>query len=142
MHLVEREVRDLIERVSLTTQEREAAEERLLAEGEAGLHDADTESAKIQEREQKLRGEQERAHRAYYVDVISTGMLKREQDRIRRELLDIARQLTLYAQQTRHLALQIAEALDQLENVDHRFDASTADERRALCWTLFEKIEV
>ncbi|WP_157502095.1 hypothetical protein [Leucobacter celer] len=120
--------------MSLTSQERMVAE--------AGLQDADTERAELQAREQELRGEQERVLRAYYVDAITTNMLKREQDRIRRELLDIVKQLTVYVQQTRHVAMQITEALDQLENIDQRLDTSNDQERRALCRAPFERIEV
>jgi len=80
--------------------------------------------------------------RAYYVDAISTDMLKREQDRIRRELLGIARLLTVIRQQIRHMASQITETLDQLEHVDQRFDTDNEHERRALCRTLFDKIDV
>ncbi|MGO1543136.1 MAG: recombinase family protein [Gulosibacter sp.] len=142
VHRVEQGVRELIGRVSLTAEERRRTEERLLAEAEAGLQDEDIERVDLQEREQELRGEQERVLRAYYVDAITTDMLKREQDRIRRELLDIAKQLTVYVQQTRHVATQITEALDQLENIGQRFDTGTEQERRALCRTLFERIDV
>lgn len=69
-------------------------------------------------------------------------MLKREQGRIRRELLDIAQQLTVIAQQKRHVGSQVAEALDQLENVDQRFDAGAEYEKRAVCRTLFGRIDV
>ena len=142
VHLIEQGVRELIGRVSLAPQERMITEERLLAEAEAGLQYADTERAELQAREQELRGEQERVLRAYYVDAITPDMLKREQGRIRRELLDIAKQLNVYVQQTRHVATQITEALDQLENLDQRFATGTEHERRALCRTLFDRIEV
>jgi DNA invertase Pin-like site-specific DNA recombinase len=142
VHLIEDVVRDLIGRVSLTTQVRQCVEARLLAEAEAELADAGSERVELQAREQELRGEQERVLRAYYVDAISTDMLKREQDRIRRELLDIAQQLTVHVQQARHVATRITEALDLLENLDQHFDTSTEQEKRALCRTLFDKIDV
>ena len=142
VHLIEKAVQRLIQQISLTPEERQGVEERLLAEADASIRDADTGRAELQIREQDLRGEQERVLRAYYVDAISTDMLKREQDRIRRELLDIAQQLTVIAQQTRHVASQITEALDQLENVDQRFDIGAEHEKRALCRILFERIDV
>ena len=142
VHLIENAVQQLIQQISLTSKERQGVEERLLAEADASLRDADTGRAELQAREQELRGVQERVLRAYYVDAISTDMLKREQSRIRRELLDIAQQLTVFAQQTRHGASQITEALDQLENLDQRFDTSTEHEKRVLCRTLFERIDV
>ncbi|UIN30633.1 recombinase family protein [Microbacterium binotii] len=142
VHLIETAVHRLIQQISLTPEERASAEERLLAEANASVRDADTGRAELQIREQDLRGEQERVLRAYYVDAISTDMLKREQDRIRRELLDIAQQLTVIGHQARHVASQVAEALDQLENVDQRFDIGAEYERRALCRTLFDRIDV
>ncbi|WP_170061963.1 recombinase family protein [Compostimonas suwonensis] len=142
VHLIEKAVHRLIEQISLTPEERQGVEERLLAGSNAGLDEADAGRAGLQEREQELRGEQERVLRAYYVDAISTDMLKREQGRIRRELLGIAQQLTVIAQQTRHVASQITEALDQLENVDQRFNTGTEDEKRTLCRTLFDEINV
>lgn len=142
VHLIEKAVRDLIERVSLTTQERQVVQARLLAEADASVREADTGRAELQAREHELRGERERVLRAFYGDAISTDMLKREQDRIHRELLDIAQQLTVYAQQSRHVSSQITEALDQLENVDQHFEAGTEHEKRALCRTLFETINV
>ena len=142
VHLIEDAVRDLVWRVSLTAQERKSVEARLLAEADGSVRDADTGRVELQAREQELRGAQERVLRAYYVDAISTDMLKREQDPIRRGLLDIAQQLAVFAQQTRHVASQVAEALDQLENLDQRFNTGTENEKRALCRTLFERIEV
>ena len=40
------------------------------------------------------------------------------------------------------MASQITEALDQLENVDQRFNTGTEDEKRTLCRTLFDEINV
>lgn len=39
------------------------------------------------------------------------------------------------------MAPQIMEVLGCLENVDHCFDNGTENEKRALCRTLFDKIE-
>lgn len=142
VHLIEQAVHRLIQEISLTSQDRQSVEEQLLAESKATVREADTGRAELQAREEELRGEQERVLRAYYVDAISTDMLKREQDRIRRELLDIAQQVTVITQQTRHVASQITEALDQLENVDQRFNTGTEDEKRTLCRTLFDEINV
>ncbi|WP_336638495.1 recombinase family protein [Microbacterium sp. MMO-70] len=142
LHLIGKAAQRLIQQISLTPEERVTVEERLLAEADASVRNVDTVRAGLQVREQDLRGEQERVLRAHYVDAISTDMLKREQDRIRRELLDIAQQLTVIAQQTRHVASQITEALDQLENLAHRFDVGTEHEKRALCRTLFNMIHV
>lgn len=142
VHLIEKAVQRLIQQISLTSKERQGVEERLLAEADASLRDADTGRAELQTREQELQGEQERVLRAYYLDAISIDMLKREQDRIRRELLDIAKQLTVCVQQIKHIATRITEALNQFENVDQRFDMSTEQEKRILCQTLFETINV
>lgn len=142
VHLIEKAVQRLIQQIGLTPEERVSVEERPLAEADASVRDVDAVRAELQVREQDLRGEQERVLRAYYVDAISTDMLKREQDRIRRELLDIAQQLTVIAQQTRHVAAQITEALDQLENLAHRFDVGTEHEKRSLCRALFDRLEV
>jgi site-specific DNA recombinase len=142
VHLIEKAVQQLIQQITLTSKERQVVEVRLLAEANASVRDADTGRAELQIREQDLRGEQERVLRAYYVDAISTDMLKREQGRIRRELLDIAQQLTVIGHQTRHVASQITETLDQLENVHQRFHTGAEHEKRVLCRTLFDRIDI
>jgi hypothetical protein len=95
------------------------------------------------QRPAQARGERERVRRAYYVDAISTDMLESDQDGIPRGLLDIARKLlTVIARQTRHVGSQLADTLDQLENLDHRFSPGTEHEKSSLCRALLRELAV
>lgn len=142
VHQVEDAMTALIARVSLTAARRQKLQEELLEKAAVSTRGGDAARAALEEREAELREEQDRVLRAYYADAISIEMLKREQDRVRREHIQLAHELTVLGQQDRHLATRIVDALDQPEDLAEGFHDSDEAGRRLIAQALLTQIDV
>lgn len=142
VHRVEQSVHELVQRISLTPAQREKLERKLLAEADATAPDVENAWTDLEAREEQLHGEQKRLLRAYYADAVTTDMLKREQQRIRHELLEIAQQRTLMYEQRQQASSRIYKALKQLENAADRFEDSDEREKRNLIQELLTRLSV
>lgn len=142
VHHVERAVHELIQRISLTRLQRQSREKELLDEANATVSVTEIVWADLKAREVQLQAEQNHVLHAYYADAITLDLLKREQERIRYELLDIAQRRTLADQQRRQAASRIHEALSQLEEAAERFNDGDDQEKLAAIRGLFTHLNL
>ena len=142
IHVVEDKVANLYRTISLSAGERDRIEQAVLAELAASSQDSLERRQALAGQKTKLLHEQQRLLQAHYADAIPLELLKAEQDRIARTLVQIDKEQAALAGDIAEARLNLEKMLDLLEGCEDIYRSLPEHLRRLMNQAFFDRVLV
>lgn len=135
-------VEDLYRDIQLTTEQRSAVEQHLLADLSANHRATETQQRDLATQKERLLTERTQLLRAHYANAVPLDLLKSEQDRIARQLATIDEQTNAVTATTTEIERNVHVALQYAENCHRGYIAAEPPIRRLYNQAFFARIEL
>ena len=142
IEVVEMQIQEVYRRLYVSEADRQEIERYLLAELARIEGEKDRNVRSLTVRRTNLEDERRRLLQAHYGGAVPLELLKEEQERLRRELAGIQRQLDAYQADAKLVRAHVEQALDLLEDCYRLYMAAPDHLRKQLNQVFFERVLV
>ncbi|WP_309340937.1 recombinase zinc beta ribbon domain-containing protein, partial [Actinomyces viscosus] len=142
IEVVEAQMQEVYRRLHVSEADRQEIERYLLAELARIEGEKDRNVRSLTVRRTNLEDERRRLLQAHYGGAVPLELLKEEQERLRRELAGIQRQLDAYQADAKLVRAHVEQALDLLEDCYRLYMAAPDHLRKQLNQVFFERVLV